>query len=1126
MNAIQQKCRPKHQVLVLKCYPRTTKGAVDVKPNSSELSYLLYYATSRRSKIQKIGAFLEKKTASDVWRLRIGNVQVTLQILAALIEKSHKDVALIAPYVLKVLDTVLHSDDITMIESSLPTFEAFCEYHDATLLSADQTYLRQYEDVVALYAQLASARHTPGKGALSRPVQMRWRSAGLAAIKSISTADALATITGRQMDVIVPMILENLWTDNEDVLDILVQRVEEGEKVDSEKLLRRRTSVATVATVDTAGDPNPVALSGTALDVDKLAEEDIGVLAMQCLKSIFLVQNRSQIHGATVSLLKFIIERVNQGESVVTLHQNREHDSGWAIDMYNIISRWAPVQDRYVILVAALDTLLRIPAREDSLEQQIVLTTMMGSLLRSDVNLIGLSVMDVLLGLIKQMRKLFELRSSPTQSEDLTDGAGTDVEKDSRLHSRSLLSRLEQCIGDLATHVYYADQISDMIAAVILRLKPRRSSSNNSSPGEKAGRTEPGPGVSALELTESQIQVDHYFALTEGRASALHVIKAILLVANPQKKLTGNVALARNRVPVQIWEGTHWLLRDPDGQVRKAYVEALVTWLERETGSADLKARDETLVHSRSVLKNAREASANGHTRRAVSSASNRGGAPRARRSHFLPLLHLVIYDNALQFVEYDNDLVMLHILLTKLIFNLGVNAVRCGLPMIYRLQEEIQDIEVPLHKVRVAAMCHGYFWALTEMFDFEASVVGRAIQNEVVRRRSKGFWIEGIHIPPPSIELIGMPGEGRPQPQWDLDALEREELLPFDDRSSLVECIATSYHESIQEPPGSPVASPGRSFSGPILGSTLSSTTAADNDSELPGTFREQMLTDWSRDAAVAMLTSIGKSESMTGSKAGTSVTNRGHLTINTVGVNANGNSNMPVSPYGSQYNLRPHSSQALVESQRLGTAKGGKNSLRSTVSPSLSMSSRGAVASVEQLKLVLSGNPPPKTAALAGTDDDSGDSMVSYEYSPSEISFNPPTQAERAISPTTTPKRTLSVSRKGPLSAHPPLEGPPNLHDEDDDEEVPPVPPLPNVSLLGGKKSPIHHPENISFQDHAVKPTKRSLRSRGGDSVRPRSVRSHENSGKAVDLQELLRGIDSRPGEGSLGSVTRPPY
>ena len=65
--------RPKHQVLVLKCYPNTkyVRGA-DLRPNSSELSYLLYYATTRRSKLQKVGQFLEKKTASDVWRVKFG----------------------------------------------------------------------------------------------------------------------------------------------------------------------------------------------------------------------------------------------------------------------------------------------------------------------------------------------------------------------------------------------------------------------------------------------------------------------------------------------------------------------------------------------------------------------------------------------------------------------------------------------------------------------------------------------------------------------------------------------------------------------------------------------------------------------------------------------------------------------------------------------------------------------------------------------------------------------------------------------------------------------------------------------------------------------------------------------
>ncbi|KAF4438412.1 protein EFR3, partial [Fusarium austroafricanum] len=980
MNAIQQKCRPKHQVLVLKCYPRTTKGAVDVKPNSSELSYLLYYATSRRSKIQKIGAFLEKKTASDVWRLRIGNVQVTLQILSALMEKLHKDSVLIAPFVLKILDTVLRSDDITMIESSLPTFAAFCDYHDAAFLMADQTYLRQYEEIVRLYVQLASTSPAPGKESLTTPVKVRWRNAGLEAIRSISTADALASITGSQMDVIMPRILENLWSETPDFLETLHLRLETEEKVDTEKMLRRRTSIATVGT-DGADDPNPVALSGTAGDVDKLAEEEVGVLALQCLKSIFIVPTRSQIHGATVSLLRFIQEKVAQGNSVVELHDDRERDNGWAISIYGIISRWAPVQDRYTILVAALETLLRIPVQDTTLDEQLALVTIMSSLLRSDVNLIGLSMMDVLLGLIKQMRKLFRLRTPTSQSDD---GSGAAIESESvvRQKTKHLVGRLELCIGDLATHVYYADQISDMISAIILRLKPSRSSSASSSPrGEKNGN-EAGPGVSTIELSDSQ-QLDHYFCLNTGRASGLRAVKEILLVANPQKKLTGNMGLSRNPVPIHVWEGTHWLLRDPDGHVRKAYIDALVTWLDRETTFANEIAVEEKLPRSRSSLK------INKGTRRAVSNASNRERGSKPRQSQFLALLHLVIYDNALQFVEYENDLIMLHILLTRLVLQLGVNAARYGLPMIYRLQEDVQEIDMPLYKVRTAALCHGYFWALTEKFNFKDSVIGVAIEQEVARRRRKGFWVQGINMPPPDVDRVGTPGEARPQPDWDSSSLEREELLPFDDREALVEYIVSHYHDSLQAPPGSPGASPGRTLTGPILGSSM--TGQPEPDSELPAAFREQMLADWTRDAAGAMLASAGKSESLTGSKTETSGTQRGHLTVKT-------NGNGPISPYGSQYNLmRPHSSHGPREKDREGTIpKHRKSSLRSAASPAaLSTGNRGTVASVDQLKLVLSGNPPPKTAIVG--DDDSGDSMVSYDYSPSEMSFNPATQNDQ---------------------------------------------------------------------------------------------------------------------------------
>ena len=70
--------RPKHQVLVLKCYPRYQKNVAEVKPNPSELSYLLYYASTRRSKIQKVGAYLEKKTGSDVSRGKTGYDEPTV----------------------------------------------------------------------------------------------------------------------------------------------------------------------------------------------------------------------------------------------------------------------------------------------------------------------------------------------------------------------------------------------------------------------------------------------------------------------------------------------------------------------------------------------------------------------------------------------------------------------------------------------------------------------------------------------------------------------------------------------------------------------------------------------------------------------------------------------------------------------------------------------------------------------------------------------------------------------------------------------------------------------------------------------------------------------------------------
>ena len=1033
------------------------------------------------------------------------NVQVTLGILAALVEKSPKDAVLIAPVVLKILDLVLRSDDITMIESSLPTFEAFCEHHDQSSLFADQTYLQQYQDVVKAYAQLASNVQLVGKGADQRPIQNRRRAAGIQAIKSIAASDALASVSGRQIETIVPKILENLWTEDGEALEILLQRLEGEEKEQVIPAMRRRTSISTVRTADTVDGANPAVFSGTALDADRLAEEEIAVAAMQCLRSIFEVPNRPQVYAATNALIRFIFERVDDGEQVV----ERQPDSGWGPKILNIVARWAPVQDRYMILVTALDNLQRSPMLETNLAQQLALTIMIGSLLRSDINLIGLSVMDVLLGLIKQMRKLFALQigSSPSGSidEKATPEVDTELPK-----KKELLLQLEQSIADLATHVYYADQISDMISIILARLRPTRSSSSASTPPtDKIDGIEGGPNSSVPDLGDGQSQVDNYFSYNAGRVSALRVVKQVLLVANPKTKISGNLDLSRNRVPSHIWEGSHWLLRDLDGSVRKAYSEALVTWLDRETTALDARAQDELAVKPRASLRN-RELALNTTARRALSSASNRERVGKTRKSQFLPMLHLSIYDNALQYVDNDHDIVLLHVLLTKLVFKLGVNATRYGVPMIYRLQEDVQELDSPLHKVRIAALCHGYFWALTEKFDFEASGIGRAIHNEVVRRRSKGFWIEGINIPAPSIGQIGIPGQPGQSPSWDVETLEREEILPFDERTTMVECIANAYEELGRSPPQSPVASPRREIHNPIHSSTGSSLPVGDGDMELPSRFRDQMSADFSRDAVLQALNSEGKTESLTGSRTGTTITTRHRLAVNTATHYSNGH--LP-SPFGSQRLMRPQSSSQIGgEPDKLGlfgSGPGRKTSVRSAISPATTGPKAG-IASIEQLKMILAGN--ASGGAFPLIDDDSGDSMVSYE-TPSEASFNPPHRTDTTGSSADASSPPIKETVE---STNPSQRG-------EEEDEVPPVPPIPKSHSF--RKSDSF--SDVSMQDYGSKgyPNKRNIHSRGGDSMRG-SLRMKEESTRNMGLQDLLMAIDSRDSEGSLGNLSKPPY
>lgn len=908
----------------------------------------------------------------------VRNVQVTLQVLRALIEKLPRDLPLYAHHVLRILSTVLRSKDLTLAEESTALFETFCQHHDVATLASDQEHIGHYEDVVRSYAGFASFQ-TAGdsKSGYSAPVAIRWKAVALAAIRSVTASEAVGADGGRQMSIVMPVILHSLRPDDDGFLWILLQRNESMETLDKESILKRRKSTATVQTFDEQSRPNSSTLSATADDADRVAEEDVGMQALKSLKQIFVANNRGQIRLAITSMIRYVCGKVPQGPAASN-HGSSIHQRRWITVLVETVTKWTPVQDRFIILVTIMETLVRSPIAEENLVQQLLLTTLVDWLLKSSINMIGLSVMDVLLGLVQHILLLLQLggkgsnvlpHHQQTDAIDLfqdidglidpapSEKPGTIKEVSSPSSSRQeLLDLLQQCIGDLANHIYYSDQVADIITAILLRLKPSPLSGVTTM---AAAIEHPQAAVQAIansvQLQENP-KTDDFFSFGTARLTALRAIKEVILVANMKGSLSGGAAIGRNRLSVRVWEGTQWLLRDNDRRVRRAYVDALLTWLRLEMSKDDLRVLEDKRQLLKRPSKLGDSTAEWGHlTRRAVSNASHREKQPKPTQSSFLQLLHLAVYDNALESPESDADLLLLHLLLANLIEKLGVNAVKEGLPMILRLQEDINNDAVlnsPMAKLNIGSLVHGYLWALSERFELESALVGYEIQTEISRRKRHGLWLDTIRLPAVPLDAIMKVTSPSLTTRPPIAKIQQEALKPFDSRSSLVDQIAQSYSQSIVSPPTSPPSSPGRVFSLPVLSASLTSSS----NHELPTKMKDAMLADWSKEICIAsVVKETTRTVSLSGSRTGTNRSARARA------LGLNGNSTANGSPTGGQSPTRTSPNDGSTppyQQQNLSFPFSRGNGPPDDGSPTpVSSSDHSPTLRVDDLKRVLAG-------------------------------------------------------------------------------------------------------------------------------------------------------------------------
>jgi hypothetical protein len=323
-----------------------------------------------------------------------------------------------------------------MVEDSIATFETFCRHQDIAIISADQALANKYREVIRTYASFAdpsSQYYSSAK--LSPPVASRWRNAGLRAIKGVVSSESLAADGGTSLNIILPVILENLYLPNEDVLISLKAKLREPDDGERDAARLRRLSVATVLTVDTA-DGDPALAAQSTADADRKAEMDARLLALRCLEQIIVSgSNRGQIRIAATVILRFIANKRFPRTATRDRDQSSgmsQQDGNWATSLIELIATWCPVQVRFVILMMAMDILHETTPKEDTLESSFTILSVVDWLLKSPVNMIGLSVMDILLGLMRYISDLL----SPT------DGAEGDAEKntDPNPHSTVFIS--------------------------------------------------------------------------------------------------------------------------------------------------------------------------------------------------------------------------------------------------------------------------------------------------------------------------------------------------------------------------------------------------------------------------------------------------------------------------------------------------------------------------------------------------------------------------------------------------------------------------------------------------------------------------------------------------------------
>ncbi|EGV60575.1 plasma membrane localization protein [Yamadazyma tenuis] len=410
---------PKHQKLILQCYP-PGKG-VEKKPNPSELSYLLYYASTRRVKLEKVITFLNKKTVGDSNRNRFGNIQVTLTLVSSLIEKCVDNLNVFALQAVSILNSSLKGNDLTLAKAVLDTYGVLCKNLDRGLFAGDKEFVNSF----SRFSQtlIDTTMKSSAKGG---PNSWEWKLISLLACRYLSGCLSNSPeISKSMLHKIIPILIDTFFeNDHERILSGSLSL--DGESV---KLSKIHTSKTIVSAKRITED----------LENGLVDENDLYMESIAALKSVFNTSLTSQLIEATNEVVGYTFQ-----DSRIT--------SEWSERFLELCVTWAPVQLRFVLLDTLVFGLKKVSSNVKL--QQHYASHIFG-LVSSNVNMIGLSISDFIQSILELKESLYFKDDSKISEED-------------KIHLSDIFSK---SIINLSTHIYYSDQVPDSVYEIFFKIE-------------------------------------------------------------------------------------------------------------------------------------------------------------------------------------------------------------------------------------------------------------------------------------------------------------------------------------------------------------------------------------------------------------------------------------------------------------------------------------------------------------------------------------------------------------------------------------------------------------------------------------------------------------------------------